>query len=136
MGGKAIIVDDDLIKKARSLACQGLTREQLARVLGMSRARFYVKIKEYPELLEQIEEGEAAGVHMVVNKLFQKATVDGDNTCMIFYLKNRAGWKDSKDVKHSGSVTHEHEGLPATLDFLAGFKQARATGDSPEPLPN
>jgi len=34
----------------------------------------------------------------VTNALFENATVERDNTAIIFFLKNRAGWKDVKDM--------------------------------------
>ena len=48
------------------------------------------------EFSDAIKRGQAQGVDAVTNKLFEKAT-EGDNTSMIFYLKNRAGWKDKQE---------------------------------------
>jgi hypothetical protein len=35
----------------------------------------------------------------VTNALFENATVERDNTAIIFYLKNRAGWVDKTETK-------------------------------------
>jgi hypothetical protein len=42
---------------------------------------------------EAIKRGKGKGIQAVTNVLYNKA-LEGDNTSMIFYLKNRAGWQD------------------------------------------
>jgi predicted transcriptional regulator len=77
------------------MASRGLTVKQIADCLGVSDATIYERQKEYPEFLEAIKRGRSEGINQVTNKLFEKA-VDGDNTCMIFYLKtrDRESWGD------------------------------------------
>jgi uncharacterized membrane protein YvbJ len=48
---------------------------------------------------EAIKKGEASGIEQVTNALFENATVERDNTAIIFYLKNRAGWVDKTETK-------------------------------------
>ena len=89
------IPDELTCRKAREMASRGLTVKQIADCLGVSDATVYERQKEYPEFLEAIKRGRSEGINQVTNKLFEKA-VDGDNTCMIFYLKtrDRESWGD------------------------------------------
>jgi predicted transcriptional regulator len=89
------IPDELACRKAREMASRGLTVKQIADCLGVSDATVYERQKEYPEFLEAIKRGRSEGINQVTNKLFEKA-VDGDNTCMIFYLKtrDRESWGD------------------------------------------
>jgi len=96
MGRPAIEITPELCKKAEGLAAQGLTMEQIALVLGMGVSTLYEKKAEYAEFMEAIKEGQAKGVAIITNKLFENGK-NGDNTAMIFYLKNRAGWKDKQE---------------------------------------
>lgn len=102
-GPKPIQVTPEMIKKAEALAAQGLTMEQIASVLGMGSTTLYVKQNEVPELQEAIKRGRHKGLATITNALFQKAK-SGDNTAMIFYLKNRdpENWRDRRDHEISG----------------------------------
>jgi len=92
------------IQQAQQLAAQGLTVEQVARSLGVGATAFFERQQEYPELMEAMLNGRAKGVATISNALFVKAK-GGDNTAMIFYLKNRAPneWKDR--VEHTAPPT-------------------------------
>lgn len=93
IGRPQIVIDEDLCKKAETLAAQGLTMEQIANVLGMSETTLYDKKDKFSEFSESIKRGKDKGIATVTSALFTKARA-GDNTAMIFYLKNRAGWQD------------------------------------------
>lgn len=97
MARPSIEITDDLIKKAEAMAAQGLTLEQVAKTLGMAYQTLNEKRKEFTELSEAIKRGQAKGIAKVTNALFNKA-INGDNTAMIFYLKNRdkANWGDQE----------------------------------------
>jgi len=129
MGRPPIEITPELCEKAESLAAQGLTMEQIALVLGMGETTLYKKKLEFAEFTEAIKAGQAKGVAAVVNKLYKKAvgysiseerleineagetktikttkSYQPDNTAIIFYLKNRAAWKDKTEVEHSGEM--------------------------------
>ena len=89
----------DLVEVER-LAGMGLTREQIALCLGISETTLYDRQRESEEFAQAIKKGEAVGIQQVANKLFSKATVDGDTTSLIFYLKTRAGWKETQVNEH------------------------------------
>jgi len=81
-------ITPEIIAKVEKLAAQGLAEYQIAAVLGIHQDTLINKKKEYPEFSEAIKNGKAKGIAKITNKLFDKAS-DGDNTAMIFYLKNR-----------------------------------------------
>ena len=85
----------ELLAEVERLAAQGLTKDQMARCLGVCYQTFNENQKDYPEFLESIKRGQAAGIEKISNALFTKAQ-EGDNVAMIFYLKNRdpMSWED------------------------------------------
>lgn len=99
-------VTPEVLENTRRFMAQGLTREQCAASLGISVATFYVYQAENSEFSEAIKSGEAEGIQQVTNALYEKATVDRDNTAMIFFLKNRAGWVDKKEVATTVEQKH------------------------------
>ena len=100
-GRPSITINQDTINKAESLSAQGLTMYQIANVLGMGESTLYEKQLKFPEFSEAIKRGKDKGIATVTNALFNKAR-EGDNTAMIFYLKNRAGWRDRIETEHTG----------------------------------
>jgi hypothetical protein len=99
-------VTEEVLQRTERLMAQGLTREQCARALGISVATFYVYQAENSEFSEAIKRGEALGIEEVTNALFENATLERDNTAIIFYLKNRAGWVDKKEVATTVEQKH------------------------------
>ena len=132
-------VTPEVLENTRRFMAQGLTREQCAASLGISVATFYVYQAEYSEFSEAIKSGEAEGIQQVTNALYEKATVDRDNTAMIFFLKNRAGWVDKKEVattveqKHVIDITRISD---EQLNALATiFEQSNAGASASGALP-
>jgi len=93
IGRPVIEINEETCKKAEVYAAQGLTMNQIASVLGMSETTLYDKKVNYSEFSEAIKRGKDKGIATITNALFNKAR-QGDNTSMIFYLKNQAGWQD------------------------------------------
>ena len=91
-------VTEEVLARTERAMAQGLTKEQCAGVLGISVSTFQLYQAEYSEFSEAIKKGEASGIEQVTNALFENATVDRNVPSIIFYLKNRAGWKDVKDM--------------------------------------
>jgi len=96
------IPDENICEQAEDMASHGLTISQIADCLGISERTVYDKQNEYPQFLQAIKRGRSSGMDKVTNKLFEKA-MSGDNTAIIFYLKNRdrENWGDqySEPVK-------------------------------------
>jgi hypothetical protein len=103
-------VTEEVLQRAERAMAQGLTKEQCAAALGISVSTFQLYQAENSEFSEAIKRGEAMGIEEVTNALFENATVERDNTAIIFYLKNRAGWVDKTETK-------VHEEKTITLDL-------------------
>ena len=105
IGRPEIKITEELCKKAEVYAAQGLTMPQIASVLGMSQTTLYDKKSKFSEFSEAIKRGKDKGIATITNALFNKAR-RGDNTSMIFYLKNQAGWQDR--VEKETIIEHKH----------------------------
>jgi len=99
-------ITPELLAKVEMLASQGLTQTQIASVIGCALSTIMDKKKNYTEFSEAIKRGQAKGIAKITNKLFQRAS-EGDNTAMIFYLKNRdpENWKDRVESKVEATHT-------------------------------
>jgi len=112
-------------------ARNGLTDEQIAKNLGISKTTFYKYKKEHSELSELLKKGKEVIDIQVENALLKKALgytydeettknsdgnieikivskhVPGDTTAQIFWLKNRRPdkWRDKNVVEHQGELT-------------------------------
>jgi len=86
-------------KKVERLAARGLTQEQICAALGICVDTMIRRKRESSELVEAINRGQAAGIATVANALFEQATKGKNTAAAIFYLKNRAGWKDKLDIE-------------------------------------
>ena len=93
MGRKEIPID---IKQVKTLASRGLTHEQIAAALGISHDTLYKRKAKYTEFSDAIKEGQGKGLAQVSNALFEQA-LGGNTSAAIFYMKNRAGWKDKQE---------------------------------------
>jgi len=86
--GKKWEPTDDDRKKVRTLIGFGLTGEQVAEVMGISRDTLYKYCKK------EIDAGRPAAVAQVAQQAFKMA-MSGKNTAMtIFWLKTQAHWKE------------------------------------------
>ena len=99
-------VTPEVCEQVENLAAQGLTVDQIALVLGIHKATLFDKQNEYSDFSDAIKRGRGKGIANVTNALYEKATVDKDNTAMIFYLKNRAGWVDEQEVQSTVEQRH------------------------------
>ena len=132
-------VTDEVLNNTKRFMAQGLTKEQCAASLGISRSKFFEIQEQNVDFLDAIKSGEAEGIQQVTNALYEKATVDRDNTAMIFFLKNRAGWVDKKEVattveqKHVIDITRISD---EQLNALATiFEQSNAGASASGALP-
>ena len=132
-------VTPDVLENTRRFMAQGLTKEQCAPCLGMSRTTFFELQGQNSDFSNAIKSGQADGIQQVTNALYEKATIDRDNTAMIFFLKNRAGWVDKTETK-------VHEEKTITLDLTRiginelsaierAFEQSHVGGSSSGEIP-
>ena len=99
-------ITDEVLLNVENLMTKGLTKEQAAGMLGVSVSTFMLHQSENSEFSEAIKRGQARGIDAVTNALFENATIDRDNTAMIFFLKNRAGWVDKQEVATTVEQKH------------------------------
>lgn len=110
--GRPKIIPD--IKRVESLAALGLTQMQIADALGICNDTLIERKKEFPEFVEAIKRGQNKGIAEVTNALFRNATKNDNLGAQVFYLKNRAGWKDKTETEVSGK-----DGKPIEHDLVA-----------------
>jgi IS30 family transposase len=82
------------LQQIEAMAASGLTQEQIAHNLGICRDTIYRHKKTNSRLSDAIKKGQAAGIEKVANALFNSA-INGNVAAQIFYLKSRAGWRET-----------------------------------------
>lgn len=102
MGRNLIHLDNKLLVEVERLAGNGLTNEQIADCIGISKDSLYRYKKANTELHEAIVRGRSNGVAEVVS-VVKEAAVKGNMTAAIFFLKNRAGWADKVEAKNDNN---------------------------------
>jgi transcriptional regulator with XRE-family HTH domain len=111
-------------------ARDGLTDEQIAHNMGISRSTLAEWKKKHSDISDALKKGKEVIDRQVENALLKKALgyrydevvyedgkevrritkeVQPDTTALIFWLKNRkpAEWRDKQNIEHSGSITYE-----------------------------
>lgn len=134
------LTDEGLIK-LEGWARDGLTDEQIAVNVGISRSTLNEWKKKYPDISDTLKRGKevvdrevenallksALGFHyqeeMVSNKgeVVQVTKYEKPNTtAQIFWLKNRKHptWRDKQDIEHSGSMNVNNPYADLTTEEL------------------
>jgi orotate phosphoribosyltransferase-like protein len=97
------------LKQVESLASLGLTDEEIAKVLDISRTTLHY-YKKKPKFLNTIKKGKLKADVQITKSLYEKAK-SGDTTAMIFWLKNRRPdkWRDKQDIDAivKGKISYE-----------------------------
>ena len=114
-------------------ARDGLTDEQIAHNLGISKDTFYVYKREHADFADALKKGKEVVDIAVENALFKRAMgysydevtyedgkpvkvvtkqVAPDVTAQIFWLKNRkpAEWRDKREVEQNGDMVIKFAG--------------------------
>jgi hypothetical protein len=130
-------ITDEVLLNVENLMTKGLTKEQASGMLGVSLSTFMLHQSENSEFSDAIKRGQARGIDAVTNALFEKATIDRDNTAMIFFLKNRAGWVDKQEVATTVEQKHVIDLTRIPDDQLKSIEDAfsridTGTGESGE----
>lgn len=106
------------LAEVEKLAGLGLTRKQIADSLGISETTLYSRRQESGEFDAAIKRGAAKGIQTVANSLFQNAVVNNNSTSQIFFLKARAGWRDTDRLEITGK-----DGAPIELKSAESEKR-------------
>lgn len=92
------------LAEVERLAGQGLTDQQIADSLGISRRTLANRKKDSAQIAQAIKRGKAKGIETVTNALFHKITKERNTTAIIFYLKAQAGWKETQLIEQKHDV--------------------------------
>ena len=106
VGGRPKIVLTDEQKREVETLAAVLTTEQIADYFSISRRVFFDILERDKEVSALYKKGKARAVGFVAQNLIQKAR-SGDLGAQIFYLKTRAGWKETQRIEGAGD-TGEH----------------------------
>ena len=98
-------ISEDGLMLIEGWARDGLTNEQIAHNIGISRETLNVWTKKYSDISDALKKSKDVVDRQVENALFKKAC-EGDTTAMIFWLKNRRpnDWRDKRETQLSGNV--------------------------------
>lgn len=91
------------LAEVEMMSSVGMTGKQIADALGIPPGQFGKLAKNDPYVAEAIEKGQARGVRMVTDALFQNA-LKGNVAAQIFFLKNKAAWADKQELEQRVQV--------------------------------
>lgn len=116
------------VERVEKLAAQGLSEQQIADCLGISRSTIDRRKRDDDTFVAALKRGKHKGIENVTNALYEAATAGNkpNVSAMIFYLKNRAGWRDRQDI--SAEV---HADVHIDVDVEAALESLRAAGIDP-----
>lgn len=123
-------IEPEGLLKIEGWARDGLTNEQIAGNMGISRETLNQWSKKYPDISDALKKGKEVVDRQVENALLKRALgykyeekkiekgpdgskatitikeVAPDVTAQIFWLKNRKPdqWRDKRDIEHSGEI--------------------------------
>lgn len=100
----------------RVMAAVGMPHELICRQLINPETKKIITQKTLVKAFKkELDEGLATANAMVARSLYQKAISDGRQSvaAAIFWLKTRAGWKESIDVN---STIKDYRQIPADMD--------------------
>lgn len=81
--------------QVKTLAAVGVRHEDIAAKLGISSDTL---VKYYRR---ELDDGRVDANATIAKSLFDQAKA-GNTTAQIFWLKTRAGWKDTQTIEHTG----------------------------------
>lgn len=128
--GRPSDYDAAYLDEACRLIRLGMTDEEIAEELGVSRMALWRWREKYPEFRYAIKEAKDAQDARVVSSLMRTAH-EGNVTAQIFWLKNRQPdlWRDRKEteiiVPDTGAGDTQIDARGAALAALALFSEAQ-----------
>jgi predicted transcriptional regulator len=97
MAGRPTDFKPEYIDLARNYALLGAKREEIAEFLGVTRRTLRNWCKSHPEIEVAIQDGLVHANARVLGAHYRKC-LEGDMTAIIFWEKNRMGWRDRIDT--------------------------------------
>ena len=98
-------ITPEVLKEVEACMEMGLTVGETAHNLGITRTTFYEKQAEFPEFFDTVQAGRARGIKKMTSVIFKKGFVDEDFNSAKYWLNNKAGWSDKKEI----AQTVEHK---------------------------
>jgi len=117
MGRKKKILTPEQITELEKLAGYGLNQELIADFFNISDRTLRNCMKEDPIIYAAYKKGKAAAISHAAEKL-QQAIDNGNLTAIIFFLKTKAGFKETEVHEVTGS-----EGDPLSFERQCDFSQ-------------
>ena len=125
VGKPPLIITQEMIDKAESLAASGLTMEEIAGCLGIGERTFYEKKLEYPQFAQAIKNGKCKGIAMMANNLVKLAK-GGNAAANIFFLKARAKWREADVMANDNALADKaNVDIEATKSHIAKSKKSK-----------
>lgn len=93
--GRKLQITSDHIAVIESMAANGATLDQIATVLNIS-PRTLDSWLQREDVRQTYLRAKFKAINQIAGALYAKALA-GDVTCMIFYLKTQAGWREPKE---------------------------------------
>lgn len=128
MSRKPIEID---LKEVERLAGRGLTEAEICLSLGISHATLSRRKRDSEQFAAALKKGRMAANVTVANSLFEEAK-NGNVTACIFWLKARAGWKESDLVVTVNDEREwSREQIMRRIDQLvAGVRAGNGVGEA------
>lgn len=105
-----------------------LSLEQIADYFGIAKATFYSIMERQPEVSIRYKKGKSKAIGSVAQGLLQQAR-EGNTTAAMFYLKTRAGWRETQQIDHT--TKGESLNRPGTATAaMAAFLDADTDDDT------
>jgi hypothetical protein len=102
MARERIDFDAQEIKRIETMSGLGLTVDQMAAVLGVSKKTFERRIEDTPAAKDALEKGRALAAFNVTETAYKLAISGKVPAMTMFWLKCRARWREVNVVEHSG----------------------------------
>ncbi len=93
--GRKLQIHPDHIQTIERMAANGATLDQIATVLNVS-PRTLDNWLQREEVRQCYNRAKLKAIDQIAGALYAKA-LSGDVSCMIFYLKTQAGWREAKE---------------------------------------
>lgn len=101
VGRPSWVPTPETIEEVERMASRGLTQEQIADAIGIGLSTLMNKKNQFEEFKDAIVRGQAKGIGAVANALFNNAVDKSNVQAQMFYLKNRAKWRDDEPEKNA-----------------------------------
>jgi len=99
-----IVLTKKQLVQLETLSGIGLTIQEIADYLGMSKATLDRRVSEYPEVAESLRVGRSRAQSNVYKAAYDMATDKKHADFTKFYLRSRYNWNEKQEVELSGQV--------------------------------